>query len=164
MDVYMHRYTSPLGDMCMLSDGELLTGLFFEDSSVMRVPAGARREHLPVFDMTSRWLDTYFDGKIPDFTPPYVLIGTVFQRLTWEIVLTIPYGSTMTYGEVAKRFCRPMSAQAVGTAVGLDPICLVVPCHRVVAADGIGGYSGGTYRKAELLILEGNTQLASYIH
>ena len=115
---------------------------------------------LPVFDQTRRWLDCYFSGRIPDFTPPLRPEGSPFCHRVWEILLTIPFGETITYGTIAKRIAQErgipkMAAQAVGRAVGSNPIALIIPCHRVVGADGdLTGYAGGLSRKAWLLDLE----------
>ena len=115
--------------------------------------------NLPVFENADRWLDTYFSGGIPDFTPPLLLRGTFFRRLVWEQLLLIPYGTTVTYGQLAERLSvqtgRRVSARAVGSAVGHNPVSLIIPCHRVIGADGsLTGYAGGTDRKAELLRME----------
>ena len=115
---------------------------------------------LPIFQTTKRWLDLYFHGEIPDFTPALRLSGTPFRKAVWEILLTIPYGRTMTYGEIADKIAEQkglprMSAQAVGSAVGHNPISIIVPCHRVLGSDGsLTGYAGGVERKAALLALE----------
>ena len=115
---------------------------------------------LPVFQCVKRWLDIYFQGEAPDFTPPLRLAGTPFRKVVWEILLTIPYGQTMTYGEIASKIAEQkgierMSAQAVGNAVGHNPIGIIVPCHRVVGSDGkLTGYAGGMERKKALLALE----------
>ena len=151
------RYDSPLGSMMMASDGQVLTALWFD---------GTRREPrfvdetttttmLPVFDETRRWLDLYFAGKNPDFTPLLAPQGTPFQHQVWDILLTIPYGKTMSYGDVARRISPTMSAQAIGGAVGRNPIGIIIPCHRVIGADGsLTGYGGGLDRKRWLLELE----------
>lgn len=116
---------------------------------------------LPVFQTTKRWLDLYFQGKIPDFMPALRLEGTPFRKAVWEILLSIPYGQTMTYGEIAGKLAEQrallrMSAQAVGNAVGHNPISIIVPCHRVVGSGGsLTGYAGGVKKKAVLLALEG---------
>ena len=109
---------------------------------------------------TARWLDAYFSGREPDFLPPLHPHGTAFQRAVWDILRSIPYGQTMTYGEIARRLAAQqghsrMSAQAVGGAVGHNPISLIVPCHRVVGANGsLTGYAGGVERKLRLLQIE----------
>ena len=109
---------------------------------------------LPFFDEVRRWLDIYFSGHEPDFMPPLSLTGTAFQQRVWKELLTIPYGQTVTYGELARRLgCR--SAQAVGGAVGRNPISIIVPCHRVIGANGnLTGYAGGLDKKRALLTLE----------
>ena len=111
---------------------------------------------LPIFDETRRWLDLYFAGKKPDFTPLLSPQGTPFQQRVWDILLTIPYGKTMSYGEVTRRISPTMSAQAIGGAVGRNPIGIIIPCHRVLGADGsLTGYGGGMVRNRWLLELEG---------
>ena len=158
MTCFTAHYDSPLGGMTMASDGQALTALWFE---------GTRREPrfadvssattmLPVFDETRRWLDLYFSGEKPDFTPSLAPKGTPFQQQVWEILLTIPYGKTMSYGDVARCISPTMSAQAIGGAVGRNPIGIIVPCHRVIGADGsLTGYGGGLERKRWMLELEG---------
>lgn len=121
---------------------------------------GHEARETPVLTDTKRWLDTYFSGREPDFAPPLHLIGTTFQNEVWQILLTIAYGQTMTYGEIAARIAARrglahMSAQAVGGAVGHNAISIIVPCHRVVGSDGsLTGYAGGLERKIALLHLE----------
>ncbi len=142
----------------MAGSGEGLSGLWFDGQKYYAETLSgehAERE-LPVFRETKRWLDIYFSGMIPDFTPPLVMKGTAFRRSVWKILLTIPYGRTMTYGEIAGQTgAARMSAQAVGGAVSHNPISLIIPCHRVIGADGsLTGYAGGTDRKAFLLRME----------
>ena len=145
----LNSYISPLGDITLSSDGEALTGLCFG-----RYGEG-REKDLPVFDTAKRWLDVYFRGFSPDFTPPLNLRGSGFRKAVWEILLTIPFGKTMTYGQIAARFSSRMSAQAVGNAVGHNPVALIVPCHRVLGANGkLTGYAGGLDKKIRLLELE----------
>ena len=109
---------------------------------------------------TIQWLDVYFAEKEPDFTPPLHLIGSDFRQAVWNILLSIPYGQTMTYGQIAKQLAKntgidKMSAQAVGGAVGHNPISIIVPCHRVVGTNGsLTGYAGGLDKKIALLKLE----------
>lgn len=155
--IFTANYHSFLGSITLASDGEALTGLFFDGQRYFGSTLGAQyveRMELPVFDETCRWLDVYFSGCEPDFTPSLLLKGTVFQRRVWEALLTIPYGQTVTYGELSRRLgCR--SAQAVGGAVGRNPISIIVPCHRVVGTDGtLTGYAAGLDRKRALLDLE----------
>ena len=158
---WIRHVDSPLGGITLASDGEALTGLWFagqkyEGSTL--TPDHAEKD-LPVFAQTRRWLDVYFTGKDPGFTPPLRLRGTDFRKTVWEFLLTIPYGQTVTYGEIAARIAQKtgsaVSARAVGGAVGHNPVSLIVPCHRVVGADGsLTGYAGGVDRKKALLALE----------
>ncbi|MBR1750275.1 MAG: methylated-DNA--[Ruminococcus sp.] len=160
--MYVGHYISPLGGITLASDGIALTGLWFDGQKYFphRLLSECRETELAVFEQTVEWLDIYFSGKAPDFTPPLSLQATPFRKAVCEIMLTIPYGQTMTYGEIAaviaeQRGSAHMYAQAVGGAVGHNPISLIVPCHRVVGSDGsLTGYAGGLDRKAELLKLE----------
>ena len=155
--------SSPLGPITLASDGEALTGLWFAGQKHFGdtlTPETARAE-LPVFRQTVRWLDLYFGGRIPDFTPPLHLRGTEFRRQVWALLLLVPYGETTSYGALARLLAeqtgRPAGqlARAVGGAVARNPISLIVPCHRVLAADGsLTGYAAGLERKAALLELE----------
>ena len=161
---YIHRFASPLGEIVMTADGDALTGLYFQGQKHMPItkPEEAAKKDLPVFDQADRWLELYFGGRIPDFTPPLAPAGTPFRQAVWEVLLTIPYGETMTYGPIAGILSqRPgaarTSARAVGGATGHNPVALIIPCHRVVGAGGaLTGYAGGTERKARLLALEKN--------
>lgn len=169
---YIQRYRTPEGfdDLLMCSDGEVLTGLWFEGSRDNSLIVETRHgTSLPaVFSETRRWLDVYFAGRQPDFVPAFRMDGlTPFRKQVSDIMLEIPFGQTLTYGEIAKRIVetfretsplpRKMSAQAVGGAVGWNPICIIVPCHRVVGANGnLTGYGGGMHNKIALLRLEGH--------
>ena len=189
--VYMYSYASPLGEITLAGNEHALTGLWFvgqkyyadtlkgsrkektddceektgfciEKTESCRKNTGvSEKEPLPVFQKTADWLDIYFSGKEPDFTPEISLSGSPFQMAVWEILKTIPYGQTMTYGEIAERIAQQrgmtrMSAQAVGGAVGRNPVSILVPCHRVVGTNGsLTGYAGGIVKKVELLRLEG---------
>ena len=152
-------YASPLGGLLMESDGTSLTALRFLSGDCVARDITAPPE-LPVFALTARWLDEYFRGGIPAFTPPLKLTGSPFRMAVWDIVARIPYGRTVTYGEIAREIAHRcglgrMSAQAVGGAVGGNPIPIIVPCHRVVGFDGrLTGYAGGLVRKKKLLDLE----------
>lgn len=160
---YVHHYDSPLGGIKLASDGEALVGLWFDGRRRFGDDFGeeAIERDLPVFAEARRWLDIYFSGREPGFIPQLRLEGTPFRKAVWEILLTIPFGETVTYGEVAGRIARQqgvgrMSAQAVGGAVGHNPVPLIVPCHRVVGAGGnLTGYGCGLDIKAALLRLEG---------
>ena len=135
---------------CEMSDGKVLTGLRFADKAES-VETGTDGEELPIITETRKWLDDYFGGRKPHNTPRLNPQGTDFQRKVWQALLTVGYGQTKTYGEIARMVgCR--SAQAVGQAVGRNPIALIIPCHRVVAAHGsLGGYAFGIRRKERLL-------------
>ena len=163
MEVFRYRTPQGFDDLLLYTDGEVLTGLLF---------AGSRDEHkqlsnvvdtrcassLPtIIHDTCCWLDTYFSGRQPDFTPAYRMEGlTPFRRAVLDVVCEIPFGQTLTYGEIAQRL-KTNSAQAVGGAVGWNPICLIVPCHRVMGANGnLTGYGGGLPNKIALLKLEGS--------
>ncbi len=152
-------YASPLGSILMASDGEALTGLWFEGQKRFARGLGSARAKadLPVFDAAARWLDAYFGGAQPDFTPPVHARGTAFERAVWAELTKIPYGQTATYGDVARRLgLSPGAARAVGGAAGRNPVSLIVPCHRVVGENGLGGYAAGLARKRYLLALEGS--------
>lgn len=142
-------YNSPVGTIILVSDGTSLTALDFGQSQDVK-----DQQDLPIFVETRRWLDLYFSGKKPDFTPPLKPQGTPFQQKVWHELLTIPYGATTSYGAIAKSInCR--SAQAIGQAVHRNPISIIIPCHRVIGADGsLTGYASGIDLKQQLLQIE----------
>ena len=150
---YTWHYNSPLGGITMASDGKALTGLWFDGQKFFAdtlLPEHQERL-LPVFGDACRWLDLYFSGVVPDFTPALSLRCSPFRKRVCEIMLTIPYGQTMTYGEIAARIAEErglpsMSAQAVGGAVGHNPISLIIPCHRVLGSGRSHPGSGGSLR------------------
>ena len=152
---YIWHYDSPLGGMTMASDGQALIGLWFDGQKHFGEVLGSGYEEcfLPVFDQTCRWLAVYFSGKVPDFMPAISLRASAFRKRVLKILLTIPYGQTMTYGQIAARLAQEsgmerMSAQAVGTAVGHNPISIIIPCHRVTGSAGRpGGYAAGLKNK-----------------
>lgn len=167
--ILLYPYSSPLGKMTMASDGKALTGLWFDGqkyfgAGFLEDKRNYEQKELPVFEETIRWLDLYFRGKEPDFLPELSLRGTEFRKEIWKLLLEIPYGKTTTYGELAEKIAKKkgllaMFAQAVGGAVGHNPVSILVPCHRVVGSDGsLTGYAGGMEKKLALLTLEQNCQ------
>ena len=196
MDHIWH-YDSPLGGITLAGNGDALIGLWFDGQKHYGSTLGAQSEEkwLPVFGQALNWLDTYFGGKVPGFTPKLELRTTPFRREVYNILLTIPYSNTLSYKDIAQRIAinrssvgiakqhscnskgalctrlelQPrdstqlpngsMSARAVGSAVGHNPISLIIPCHRVLAADGsLCGYAAGLERKQYLLTLEATRQ------
>ncbi len=157
MKTYTATYTSPLGPIVIESDGQAITSLRFSIEKASITSKEAPKETattVPIIAETIQWLDDYFAGKRPCNVPRLNPQGTAFQKRVWQALLTIPYGETLSYGEIAKMVdCR--SAQAVGQAVGANPIALIIPCHRVIASNGqLGGYAYGIKIKKRLLELE----------
>ena len=162
---YSTKYDSPVGALTLCSDGGALNGLWIEGQKYFcdTIPEEmTERGGLPVFDVAKAWLDKYFAGKAPlPRELPLAPIGSPFRQKVWKILCEIPYGHTITYGSIAKRLAAEsgkasMSAQAVGGAVGRNPISIIIPCHRVVGASGsLTGYAGGIRTKVWLLIHEG---------
>ena len=165
-DIYQKAYTiiypSRLGDILLAADEIGLTGLWFFGQSYFAdtLPAEQIAQETPILAQAKEWLDEYFSGKEPDFTPTLHPIGSPFRQAVWKLLLQIPYGQTTTYGEIARQLeklqNRPhMSAQAVGGAVGHNGISIIIPCHRVVGTKGsLTGYAGGLDKKMALLELE----------
>ena len=159
---YTSHYQSPLGAILLAADDAGLTGLWFEGQKYFALYLDKEHEEkeIPVLKKAKSWLDIYFSGKEPDFDVPLHFTGTEFQNEVWKILSSIPYGRTMTYGEIAKQLAAKkglprMSAQAVGGAVGHNEISIIVPCHRVVGTNGsLTGYAGGIDKKIKLLTLE----------
>ena len=162
MKTYTATYTSSLGPIIIESDGQAITSLRFSSEKASTVSTAEEKAGeeaaatIPIIAETIQWLDDYFAGKRPCNVPRLNPQGTDFQQRVWQALLNIPYGKTVSYGEIARTVgCK--SAQAVGQAVGANPIALLIPCHRVIAAHGkIGGYEYGTEIKKKLLELEGN--------
>lgn len=158
------EYKTPEGfdDMVMVSDGKVLTGLYFQKSGDENKFCGEYEEKfVECFEKVINWLDVYFSGNQPNFELKYKIENmTSFRKKVFEIMKTIPYGQTISYGDIASEIAKQsgvkrMSAQAVGGAVGWNPICIVIPCHRVVGAHGeMTGYGGGLKNKIKLLQLE----------
>lgn len=159
---YIYHYSSPLGGITIASNGIEITGLWFDGQKYFADTLSKvhQEKALPVFDETKKWLDIYFNGTPPDFTPPLSMNTTPFRKAVWNILLGIPFGKTMTYGEISKIIAKQfgidkMSAQAVGGAVGHNSISLIIPCHRVVGTNGsLTGYAGGLEKKVWLLTME----------
>lgn len=158
-------YASPVGLLTLSSDGENLTGLWLEGQKYFgsTIPEELKKQdNLPVFHAVKNWLDRYFDGGRPEISElPLRPIGGEFRQGVWKLLMEIPYGEVITYGDIAKKMAvklgkRTMSSQAVGGAVGHNPISIIIPCHRVVGASGsLTGYAGGIAKKVRLLELEG---------
>lgn len=154
---YIMKYPSPVGELTIASDGENIVGLWLEGQKYFAVTLNGEvtEKELPVFDEARRWLDIYFSGREPQFMLPLAPRGSEFRRTVWAQLLKIPYGETATYGDIAKRLGGKSSARAVGGAVGHNPISIIIPCHRVVGANGsLTGYAGGVDKKKQLLRLE----------
>ena len=176
--IYTCTYPSPLGNILLAADEVGLTGLWFEGQKYFAktLPKETISQETPVLIQAKKWLDVYFSGKEPDFTPALHPAGSPFRQAVWQILLQIPYGQTMTYGEIAKKMTQMhdarhmerlqkkmaqmqdaphMSAQAVGGAVGHNEVSIIIPCHRVVGTNGsLTGYAGGIEKKIALLELE----------
>ena len=160
--VYTYKYKSPLGEILLAADEVGLTGLWFEGQKhfASTLPNEYISQETEILIEAKKWLDIYFSGKEPKFTPPLHPTGSEFRQAVWQILLQIPYGQTITYGEIARKMAEVkniahMSAQAVGSAVGHNEISIIIPCHRVVGANGsLTGYAGGIDKKIALLELE----------
>lgn len=167
--IYTCEYNSPLGTITLACDGEFITGLWFNGQKHFGniLPKQTESNDMPLLHEARRWLDIYFSGKDPDFLPPLRYDSTPFRKTVCDIMLKIPYGKTVTYGEIAAEIAKQkgvekMSAQAVGGAVGHNPVSLMIPCHRVVGTNGsLTGYGGGIQRKVSLLELE-KTDMSSF--
>ncbi|MCR5346599.1 MAG: methylated-DNA--[protein]-cysteine S-methyltransferase [Fretibacterium sp.] len=163
------HYRSPLGEILLAADSEGLTGLWFAGQKhfAHRTCVECGEKNIHVYEQTTQWLDIYFSGQEPNFTPPLRLTGTTFQVDIWQLLLKIPYGKTTTYRELARKISdqrrlTQMSPQAVGGAVGHNAISIIIPCHRVVGSNGsLVGYAGGIDRKVQLLTLE-NVDITKY--
>lgn len=164
--IYKFNYKTPkeFSNIIMNSDGEYLTGLWFEGSrDSFKHKIKCEEKNLPIFKKTKKWLDIYFSGEEPNFTPEYKIQNlTPFRKEVIDIMNSIPFGETLTYNDISKIIAKrmnieKMSAQAVGGAVGWNPICIIIPCHRVVGTNGnLTGYGGGIENKIALLTNEKN--------
>lgn len=159
---YIHRLSSPIGSLTLASDGEAITGLWMEGQKYYghTLDKSHRERHIPIFDRAVAWLEAYFGGEAPACTIPMAPRGSPFRQSVWKRLSAIPYGTVTTYGAIAKTMAAElgltsMSAQAVGGAVGHNQISILIPCHRVVGADGsLTGFAGGVEKKKWLLTLE----------
>ena len=159
---YTYHYSSPIGGITMASNGDALTGLWFDGQKYFASTLSKKHmeKQLPVFDRTCEWLDLYFGGTDPGFMPTIFMWDSDFRRDVYEILMTIPFGKTMTYKEIADRIAKKhriisMSPQAVGGAIAHNPFSLIIPCHRVVGSSGkLTGYAGGLDKKEWLLNME----------
>lgn len=169
--IYSKKYQFPIGEIILNSDGEYLIAVCFKDGKdYQRYIKKSEEKELPIFDETMKWLDLYFQGKDPGFIPKFKREDrTLFRQEVVDEMLEIPYGKTTTYQEIANRIAKrrgltKMSAQAVGGAVGWNPICIIIPCHRVVGSNGsLTGYGGGISNKVKLLELEGVNMEQFYV-
>ena len=162
---YSTTYPSPVGTITLACDGDNLVGLWMEGQKYHgdTIPEEmTKKNDMPVFDAVKKWLDRYFAGEKPAISElPLAPIGGEFRRGVWGILCEIQYGKVTTYGDIAKRMAvkmnkKSMSSQAVGRAVGHNPISIIIPCHRVVGSNGsLTGYAGGISKKVKLLELEG---------
>lgn len=162
--MYSASYASPIGQLLLTSNGDALTGLWIEKQKYYADTAPVdlcEKDDLPIFKAVSSWLDAYFNKEHPEpFQYPLAPHGGSFRQKVWKILCDIPYGQVMTYGQIARQIAtrtrKNMSAQAVGGAVGHNPISIIIPCHRVVGTNGsLTGYAGGIDTKIKLLELEG---------
>ena len=164
--IYTSSYDSPLGKITLANDEEVLIGLWFEGqkyfgSTITSTTCEVSPIESPMFSRTKNWLDTYFSGKIPNFLPQFSTSDTMFRLIVWKFLLDIPYGKTRTYRDIARSIAvslgtKCVAPQAIGNAVSRNPISLIIPCHRVIGANGsLTGYAGGIAKKASLLKLEG---------
>ena len=160
--VYTCNYKSPIGNILLAADEIGLIGLWLEGQKYFAntLPDEQIPQETEILKEAKEWLNVYFSGKEPQFTPPLHPAGSAFRQAVWQILLQIPYGQTITYGEIARRMAEKqnisqMSAQAVGGAVGHNEVSIIIPCHRVVGTNGsLTGYAGGIDKKIELLKLE----------
>ncbi|MDR0768638.1 MAG: methylated-DNA--[protein]-cysteine S-methyltransferase [Dysgonamonadaceae bacterium] len=160
---YINKIKSPVGILTVSSDGQNISGLWIEGQKYFAKTLGkdVLEQDLPLFKTVRQWLDIYFSGKEPDFMPPLMPKGSPFQKTIWNYLCKIPYGQTTSYGELAKQFeleneGKPMSARAIGAAVGHNSVSIIIPCHRIIGKNGdLTGYAGGIDIKIKLLQLEG---------
>ncbi|HIZ52856.1 MAG TPA: methylated-DNA--[protein]-cysteine S-methyltransferase [Candidatus Enterococcus avicola] len=171
IEIYTQTYDSPIGDIYLTSDGQALTGIYYNRSEFEKKNPllHQNKSDITLFLTVKRWLDAYFRGEQPEIDFPLAPQGTDFQAKVWEEIRKIPYGQTTTYGEIAQKIAKKMgkttmSAQAVGGAVGSNPISIIIPCHRVIGKTGsVTGYGGGIERKLKLFALEKVQESAYFV-
>lgn len=171
--MFQTTYSSPIGLITLASDGSGLVGLWMEGQKYFKANMPEfvmTRDELPLFDTVRTWLDIYFAGKMPEIAElPLCPAGSEFRKEVWRVLCEIPYGQVITYGSIAqivtgKLNKDSMSSQAIGGAVGHNPISIIIPCHRVVGSDGsLTGYAGGVHKKVKLLELEGADMSGLYV-
>ena len=156
--LYSTNYKSPVGDMLIVSDGKAIKGIWFDGQKHFKSTVESEltvNDELIIFEKVKKWLDDYFNGINPEIDFKLKPEGTEFRKMVWQILSEIQYGETMTYGEIASKISPTMSAQAVGGAVGANPIAIVIPCHRVLGKNAkLTGYAAGIDKKMELLKIE----------
>ncbi|WP_407393975.1 methylated-DNA--[protein]-cysteine S-methyltransferase [Methanobrevibacter sp.] len=154
--MYSTDYSSPIGEMLIVSDGEAICGVwFYGQKHFPKFKEIIKDDNLAIFKDVKQWFDEYFKGLNPKINFKLKPQGTDFRLKVWKILTEIPYGETRTYGQIARMISPKMSAQAVGGAVGHNPIAIIIPCHRVLGSDGkLTGYAGGIDKKIELLKVE----------
>lgn len=161
-------WTGPLGAMVIAARGEALAGVWFRDQKYfphISEESGWQEGSAGILDETIAQLQEYFAGSLTEFSMPLDPAGTAFQRSVWEILVTIPYGETTTYGAIATQLGNPKAAHAVGGAVGHNPISVVIPCHRALGSTGgLTGYAGGLDRKTQLLDMENGQLIIPLMH
>ena len=149
-------YKSPLGTITMQANENGLLGAWFETQTTQPQKLGVKDDNFPLFSLVNKQFDKYFDGKMIQFSVPLTSIGTPFQKLVWNALIKIPYGVVCNYSQLARSIGSPKAVRAVGSAVGKNPISIIVPCHRVIGINGkLCGYAGGLKRKQSLLETEG---------
>ncbi len=154
---YSTSYDSPLGEILIVSDGKSIVGCWFNGQKHFKstVDETIAKNDLKIFSKVTKWFDDYFECKNPEIDFKLNPKGSDFRQKVWKILSEIPYGETVTYGEIASRISPTMSAQAVGGAVGANPIAIIIPCHRVLGKNGkLTGYAAGLDKKIELLKIE----------
>lgn len=156
---YFTYIRSPLGQLLICGDGQFITGLFMPEHGGWLGPEASWRRSEAPFVAVRKQLAEYFDGRRQEFDVPLKLAGTPFQQRVWKELVRIPFGTTITYCELARRIGRPTASRAVGRANGRNPISIIIPCHRVVGADGtLTGYAGGIEKKRWLLDFESQSK------